>query len=120
MSKLYSIKEAAKWLGLSEVYIRRMIQKEKIATSKQFISENVWKHEISEEELISFRKQSSTRTIRADGRNKYTVYANLSEYAQLRKLIEEANLAVITEKANKPEDTKKRYLARKTKKAQKA
>ena len=121
INKSLSIKEAAVALNLSEVYLRRLISQDKLHTKKIFISENVFKHIIDKEDLIALEaKHSSIRTQRNDGRNKYTLYANEAELAQLAKLTKEAHLEIIIERANKTQDSRKRYLAQKAKKAQKA
>jgi hypothetical protein len=119
MNKQFSIKSAAIELGLSEVYIRRMIQKGQIETTKVAISDNVWKHMIDEAELAQWRKNTNSRSIREDGRNKFTVYANADEYAQLQKLLEANKLNLPIMRSNDPEKTKKRYLRSKAKRAQK-
>lgn len=115
--KMYSIKSASSELGLSQVYIRRMIQQGKIQTNKTMIGDSeVWKHEIAESELNRWHSDSSKRTQRNDGRNKYTLYANDEELAQIRKLLEANDIGSILERSNKPEDTKKRYVAQKARK----
>jgi hypothetical protein len=110
MSKLYSIKSAAAELNLSEVYIRRMIQTGKLATTKTQVGDTeVWKHMISEETLTAWRKNSSAKTSRDDGRSKFTLYATAAELAQIQKLLQANKVTAIIERANKPEDTKRRY-----------
>jgi hypothetical protein len=117
-SKTYSIKAAANKLNLSEVYIRRLISQDKLETNKVYISTQVWRHEITEEALLALEaKHTQTRTMRNDGRNKYTVYANAAEFAKLTQIAKVDLPSMIIEKANKPQDTKKRYLAQKAKKA---
>ncbi len=114
--KRYTIKAAAEALNLSEVYIRRMIHQKKLQTVKVAVNESVWRHEIAESELNKWRKSTSTRTTREDGRNKYTLYANEAEFAQIQKLIASAKIGAIVERANKPEDVKKRYARAKARK----
>jgi uncharacterized protein (DUF111 family) len=116
---MYSIKEARKELNLSEVYIRRMIQQEKLNTTKVAISAEVWKHMISEEDLLAWRKNSNQRSIREDGRNKFVIYANADELAKIQQLLKANNINSPLERANKTEDTKKRYLMQKAKRAAK-
>jgi hypothetical protein len=107
---MYSIKDASKALNLSEVYIRRMIQQGKLATTKvQVADTEVWKHMISESTLAAWRKSSSTRTSRNDDRSKFTLYATAAELAQITKLLQSNKIEAIIERANKPEDTKRRY-----------
>lgn len=115
-TKTYSIKAAASALGLSEVYIRRMIQHGKLATTKVQVGDTeVWRHEIAEAELNKWRKSSSTRTQREDGRNKFVMYATSDELAKIQKLLAANNVHAVIERANKPEETKKRYAKMKAK-----
>jgi len=118
INKSLSIKEAAVELNLSEVYIRRLISQGKLHTNKIFISELVFKHVIDKEDLIALdQKHTSIRTMRNDGRNKYTLYARLDELALIEKYIKSINSGVIVERSNKTQDTKRRYEAQKQKKA---
>ncbi len=114
-AKRYTIKEAAAALNLSEVYIRRMISQKKLNTVQIRISENVWRHEIEEEEIKRWRSASASRTTRSDNRNKFNLYATGDELAILETFIRNNNLGIIVERANKPEDIKRRYAARKAK-----
>jgi hypothetical protein len=116
----YSIKQASSLLGLSEVYIRRMIQLGKLETTKVAISDNVWRHEISEEVLNVWRNKAVQRTQRKDGRNKFVIYANAAELAKLQSLLETNQMNLPLERSNKPEQTKKSYLRRKAKLAAKS
>jgi len=121
MSKSYSIKDAAKELNLSEVYIRRQIQQHALNSHLVRISpdSDVMKHMIDESALIAWRSKTSSRTQREDGRNKFTLYANKAELAKLEQFIKTSNLGVILNKANPTEVSKKRYQAQKAKKAAK-
>jgi hypothetical protein len=114
--KQYSIKQAAAALELSEVYIRRMIQQKKIVTVKVMVNESVWKHMIDESELNRWRKQTSTRSIRSDNRNKYNLYATEAELAEITKLLKANKIESPIERANKPEDIKRRYVNQKIRK----
>jgi excisionase family DNA binding protein len=119
-SQTFSIKQAASVLNLSEVYIRRMIQQGKIETTKVQVGDTeVWRHEISEEELTKWRKSASSRTSRNDGRSKFVLYATNDELAKIVKLLEANKINSIIERANKPEDTKRRYQAQKARRAAK-
>ena len=110
----YGIKTAAQKLGLSEVYIRRMIQQGKIQTTKVQVGDSeVWKHEISEATLTAWRNSAGTHTVRQDGRNKFVMYATPEELTALQALATEAKIGAVIEKANKPDDVKKRYAAQK-------
>jgi excisionase family DNA binding protein len=116
----FTIKEAAIELGLSTVYIRRMIQNGKIATVKTQVGDTeVWRHEIAAAELAKWRKDAGSRTTRTDGRNKYALYATAEELAEINEWLAENENGAIVERANRPEDVKKRYAAQKARKAAK-
>lgn len=83
----YSIREAARALEVSEMYLRKQVNVGKIPTTKVQISENVWRHEISEKDLKAFKNRTSTRSSRDDGRNKFVVYLTHAEEARLRALM---------------------------------
>lgn len=108
--EFYTIKEAAASLNLSEVYVRRMIQQGKLATTKRPVGDTeIWRHEIAAEELTAWRTNASTHTTRNDGRSKNLLYATSEELAKITKLMVENDIEAIIEKANKPEDVKRRY-----------
>jgi excisionase family DNA binding protein len=116
----YSIKEAASELGLSEVYIRRMIQQGKIETQKQQVGDTeVWRHMITAETLNEWRSGSSVHTTRNDGRSKFVCYATASELAAIQDFLKDSGNKAIIEKANKPEDVKRRYAKSKLRRAAK-
>ena len=118
--KSFSIKAAAAVLGLSEVYVRRMIQSGKLETTKVQVGDTeVWRHEISEETLAAWRKDAGAHTARIDGRNKFVLYATAEELKAIQALFVANKITAPIERANTPEDTKKRYAAQKVKKAAK-
>jgi hypothetical protein len=80
----YTLRQAAAKLEVSEMYLRKMVKLGKIATAKVQITENVWRHEISEADLSAFKARTSNRSSRNDGRNKFVVYLSHPEEAQLR------------------------------------
>jgi len=88
MNKQYTIKEICIELKLSEVYVRRMIHHGKIKTTKVEIAKNTFKHQIAEDELNRWRKETSGRSKREDGRSKFTLYATADEYDKIQKLLE--------------------------------
>ena len=110
-----TIKNVSKRLGLSEVYVRRMIQQGKLETVKVQVSENVWRHEIPETVLQEWRNKSSAHTTRTDGRNKYTVYATTDEIEAFKAWLAESGNQMKVMKANPTEVTKKRYQNNKLK-----
>ena len=93
MNTKLSIKEVCSKYGLSEVYVRRMILKGKLASEKVEIATNTYKHMIAIEEVERWRKASQGKgSRRGDGRNKFTLYATPEEIAQIQKLIGEAKI----------------------------
>jgi hypothetical protein len=116
----YSIKAASAELGLSEVYIRRMIQQGKIATTKEQVGDTeVWRHVIAAETLNEWRNGSSVHTTRNDGRSKFVCYATTTELEAISKFLVTSKNGAIIEKANKPEDVKRRYAKSKARRAAK-
>jgi hypothetical protein len=91
-SKSLSIRKAADFLEVSEMYLRKQIKLGKIQTTKVAISDHVWRHEISSAELAAFKNRSSVRTSRDDGRNKFVVYMNATELAKVQQVLKEAKL----------------------------
>lgn len=94
-TKSYTIRTAAATLKVSEMYLRKMIRQGKISTSKVQVTDNVWRHEISEAELNRFSSRSKVRSSREDGRNKFNAYMNRAEEAKVRKVLTEAGLAEV-------------------------
>jgi hypothetical protein len=80
----YTIRQAAAKLQVSEMYLRKQINVGKLPTTKVQITENVWRHEISQADLDAFKNRTSNRSSRNDGRNKFVVYLSHTEEAQLR------------------------------------
>ncbi len=86
----YTIRTGASKLGISEQYLRKCIREGKISTKLVKIGSNPnspQRHEISESELMKFKKRTSVRTSRDDGRNKFVVYLTKSEERVLRQLM---------------------------------
>ena len=93
MNTKLSIKEVCNKYGLSEVYVRRMILKGKLASEKVEIATNTYKHMIAIEEVERWRKASKgAGSRRDDKRNKFTIYATPDEIAKVQKLIENAKI----------------------------
>lgn len=98
---MYGIKDACKLLGLSEVYVRRMILKGIIPTTKVEIRTNTFKHLISEDDLNIWRESVKGRSRREDGRSKFTLYASIEELAQIQALLEENSIESPVIRSNK-------------------
>ena len=97
----FSIRESSAKLGVSEMYLRKMISSGKIQTSKVQISDHVWRHEISSAELESFKNRTSNRTSREDGRNKYVIYLNTTEFGKIQKMLKEGGMGEVAKLLNR-------------------
>lgn len=97
--KTYDIKSVSKELGLSEVYVRRMILKGKIQTTKVEIAKNTYKHVIAEDEVNKWRG-GITRSKREDGRAKYNLYSSQEEFEVLVALLKENKIDLPIVRAN--------------------
>lgn len=93
MKTKLSIKEVCSELGLTEVYVRRMILKGKLKSEKIEIAQNTYKHLIERSEVERWRKEvkGSART-RKDGRNKYTLYGTKEEIEKVNELLQKNKL----------------------------
>ena len=100
--EMLTIKQVCAEYALSQVYVRRMIQKGKIKTTKVKFNANQFKHIIAREEIEKWRATASTRARRADGRNKFTLYATPAERVILQNLLEEGKLELPVVRANPP------------------
>jgi hypothetical protein len=103
--KLYGIKDAAEFLGLSVCWVRRAVLAGKIPSEKVEIAKNTLKHMITEEALVEWRKSLSGRSKRSDGRGKYVLYATPEEHESIQKLIEEGGIEALIQRANKVKKT---------------
>jgi len=80
----FTIKEAARILGMSEMYIRRSIQKGTLkAISEKVPNTNIDRWSIPAAELEAWRTRSKTHSKRADGRVRRIVYLSQEEEAAL-------------------------------------
>lgn len=101
MNENLTIKEVCEELGLTMVYVRRMIQKGKIKTTKVEMNKNQFKHLVSREEVERWRASITHRSTRDDGRNKFVLYATQDELAVIEQLLGENNIESIITRANK-------------------
>lgn len=99
--KMLSIKEVCDREGLSPVYVRRMIQRGKIETTKVEIAKNTFKHLIAVEEVERWRKSLAGGNRRADGKSKFNLYATPEEIEALQKLLNENQVSIEIKRANK-------------------
>lgn len=103
--QMYDIKEAATELNFSESYIRTLIRRGTLETTRVPLSEGslVTKHMIAAEELDRFMNQAPHKTRRHDGRNKFTLYAGPEEVGEIMVLLRESGydeVADLIEPAN--------------------
>jgi len=98
---MYGIKDVCKKFDLSEVYVRRMILKGKIQTTKIEIRTNTFKHMITEEEILRWRASVSSRSRREDGRSKFSLYSTLEEFEKIQTLLSENGIESIVQRTNK-------------------
>lgn len=82
----FSIREAAQYLKVSEMYLRKRVNDGTIKTAKVNVLGDIWRHEISKADLDAFKQHTSNRSSRDDGRNKFVVYLTKAEEAQVRAL----------------------------------
>lgn len=100
--KEYDLKETCNMLGLSPVYVRRMILQGKLKSRKVEIATNTYKHLISEDEIKRWRGTIKGTGIRRreDGRNKFNIYCSPDEFDKLQKLLKEQKLETPFVRAN--------------------
>lgn len=92
------IKEWSKESGLSEVYIRRMVNKGVIPSHKVVITEGgVEKNMITREDFETFRK-TRNHSQRTDGRNRFLLYVTPEELEKIQELLTENGIESIIEK----------------------
>jgi excisionase family DNA binding protein len=99
---MYTIKQAAQYVGKSAEYVRRAIHQGKILTTKVEIANNTFRHEIAHEELMKWRASAEGGgSRREDGRNKFTIYGTPSEMLALQALLKENGITLPLKRANK-------------------
>lgn len=92
-TKLMGLKEAAAYLGVDLVYMRRLVLEGKVPSTKVPVrpGSSVLKHVITQEALDA-RKAAARGNSRSDGRNKWVVYATREEMAKLAKVAADMGL----------------------------
>jgi hypothetical protein len=99
-TNLLSIKDVCVRYELSPVYVRRMIQKGVLKTTKVEIAKNTFKHLIAEADVDAWRA-ASRNSKREDGRSKYVLYATEREIEELGLILETNNIQTPIARANK-------------------
>jgi len=97
--KQYDINAAAKELGFSVVYIRTLIRRGVIKTTRVPLAEGsmVTKHVIDEDELQKFLTDVPHKSRRCDGRNKFILYARPEEYTLIYQALTNAGLKEVAD-----------------------
>lgn len=95
----YDIKEAADALGFSQIYIRTLIRRGTIPTTKVPLAEGslVTRHMISQSELDRFLHELPHKSRRSDGRNKFIMYARPDEYSAAYQCLVAAGLKEVAD-----------------------
>lgn len=95
--KHYDIPHAAEYMGFSVPYLRTLIRRGTIKTTRQPVHEgtSVTKHMIAESELKRFMKDAPHKSKRSDGRNKYVLYARTDEVVIARMALLNAGLSEV-------------------------
>lgn len=95
----YDILAAANKLGFSQTYIRTLVRRGVIKTTRVPLSEGslVTKHVISEAVLDEFLNETPHKSRREDGRNKFIMYADPGEYVLVHQALVAADLQEIAE-----------------------
>jgi hypothetical protein len=101
VEKEFGINDVCALLGLSRVYVHRMILKGKLESVKRQIGNNTYKHFVKESELNRWRASVGQRTHREDGRMKFNLYANAAEIEKIQELLKNESIESIIARANK-------------------
>jgi len=98
-SKL-TINAAIEMSGFSNNYIRKAIASGALKTHKELVpgTNNNWRNVI--DNWDEWRASTKQRTTREDGRNKFVVYMNADEVAELEKLVESHPFLATLKRAN--------------------
>lgn len=100
MNAMMSIKDVCAESELSMVYVRRMIQKGVLKTTKVTLdSGKGFKHMIRREDFLQWRETSSHNR-RTDGRGRYVLYGTSDEITKLTEMVKESGLGVIITRQN--------------------
>jgi hypothetical protein len=90
--------------GLSAVYVRRAITTGKLVARKEPVKEGskTVRNIIERADYETWRATIGQGRGRADGRNKYVLYADVSEYARLMELVAGEDFVSTIKRANQP------------------
>ena len=115
---MYTIKTASQELYIDEQYVRKLLKAGGFPGAKQqFIPGTaIMRWEIPDAAVVARKTHKGARSARADGRGKYTVYANAAELAKLTEACTKLALPAPV-RANTPEQVAKRVAAGRAKRA---
>jgi len=80
-NKMYTINQAATFVGLTAPYVRSLIRKGKLPSQLLPLTEGskVLRHHVMETDLIEYRDNAPRKIRRTDGRRKYSIYVRDGE-----------------------------------------
>jgi hypothetical protein len=98
---MLSLLEVARECELSDVYVRHAIRNKLLPTTMVPVrpDSKTMKHMISREDMLAWRETRKARSRRADGRNKFVLYARADELAQIQELLASNGIDTPIEKA---------------------
>jgi hypothetical protein len=98
-----TIKQVEAEYGITAIYIRKAMKEGKLTGEKVAVKEGsaTMKNVFTREAVEAWRAASGSHTRRADGRNKFVLYANPDELAKVQSMIDSGELTAIVERANK-------------------
>lgn len=91
-NNIFTIDEAAEYMGYSSSYTRSLIHNGKLESTMQPVSEGsgVKKHTITKAACDDFLENAPHRNRREDGRNKYIMYATPKEFRESIRVLKAA------------------------------
>lgn len=98
-----TLKQMVETSGKSAIYLRRVILEGKLPSTKAQIGDTkVYRHEVKVSDFEAWLNATGTRSRRADGRNKFFIYANSEELEILSAFLKEKAMELPIERAHKP------------------
>ena len=88
----YTIAEVATMLGYTKQYVKHLIRKKLLESSKEpvFEGSHTLRHMVTQEQLDAFLARPNTRSRRSDSRNKFIFYAFPDEYFKIIEAVRQA------------------------------
>jgi len=93
----FTIKQAAKHMGLTDAYVRALIRQKKLPSTLVPIAKDadVSRHIITLDDINEYERGATHKTKRKDGRNKFVFYATPTEAQAAVKVLQDAGLDLI-------------------------